>query len=125
MNKLRLSLAAASVLAIVSCSVGKNYTKKWNGTDVPGHTFASFEQFNGKQEFEIKHSGSAPFYIKYLTEVGSGKLHMEIKSKFKSFLSKDLSGKMADSVYVNNESGEKIKLVFEAANAQGSFDVKY
>lgn len=126
MDKLKLGIAVASVITITSCSVlNKNYTQKWSGSDVPGHTFASFEQFNGKQEFEIKRSGNGPFYIRYMTEVRSGKLHMEIKSKSKSFLSKELSGKMTDSVYVNNESGEKIKLVFEASNAEGSFDVKY
>jgi len=125
-DKLNLGIAAASVITIASCSViSKNYTKKWSGSDVPGHTFASFEQFNGKQEFEIKHPGNDPFYVKYITAVGSGKLHMEIKSGAKSFLSKDLSGNMADSVYVNNESGGKVKLIFEASNAEGSFDIRY
>jgi hypothetical protein len=117
---------AATIL--VSCSAIKNkigYTKKWNGSDIQGHNFASFEDFNGKQDFDIKPDGKNSFYLKYLTNVEHGKLHMEIRSSSKSFLSKELSGKVSDSVYIDNTGSEKIKLILAATHADGSFDIKY
>jgi hypothetical protein len=117
-----------AVATLISCSIMKNqigYTGKWNGSDIQGHNFASFENFNGKQDFEIKPGGKNSFYLKYLTNVERGKLHMEIKSSSKSFLSKELSGKVSDSVYIDNMGGEKIKLILAATHADGSFDIKY
>ena len=113
---------------LVSCSVIKNkigYTKKWNGSDIQGHNFASFEDFNGKQDFDIKPDAKGPFYLKYTADAEHGKLHMEVRAGSKSFLSKEVSGKVTDSIYIDNSAGEKIKLIFEATHADGSFDIKY
>ena len=131
MRKIKRAVKIACFLVaamLVSCSVMKNkigYTGKWNGSDVQGHNFASFEDFNGKQDFEIKPNGKNSFYLKYLTNVERGKLHMEIRSSSKSFLSKELTGKVSDSVYIDNTGSEKIKLILEATHADGSFDIKY
>lgn len=131
MGKIKHDVKIACFLVaamLVSCSAIKNkmgYTGKWNGSDIQGHNFASFEDFNGKQDFEIKPGGKNSFYLKYLTNVERGKLHMEIRTSSKSFLSKELSGKVNDSVYIDNTGGEKIKLILAATHADGSFDIKY
>jgi hypothetical protein len=128
-SKYDIKIACFLVAAMLfSCSVMKNkigYTGKWNGSDIQGHNFASFEDFNGKQDFDLKPGGKNSFYLKYLINVEHGKLHMEIRSSSRSFLSKDLSGKVSDSVYIDNTSGEKIKLILAATHADGTFDIKY
>jgi hypothetical protein len=128
--KTRNNLMASGLLALVllsSCSLkhGFNYTKMWNGDDNPGHCSASFEEFNGKQDFDIKHDANDQFYVKYTTRTESGKLHLKIKLSSKVILDRDLIGDVRDSIKIDHADGGRMKLIFEADHAKGSFDVRY
>jgi hypothetical protein len=128
----RISLKPLTFLLFTSsftaCSVVKNninYTKDWQGSDVPGHNFATFQDFNGKQEFDLKLPANGPFYFKYVTAVQKGQLHFTLKSSSKEIISKDLQGSSQDSIRIEKVAGEKYKIVLEADHAAGKFDFKY
>lgn len=102
-----------------------NYTKKWNGSDLPGHSYAAFEDFNGKQGFKVKLQKSNRFYFKYLTNLKNGRLHLLLKSSKKIILDKDLSGSESDEFEIENAHGDQYKFIFTASHAEGSFDISY
>jgi hypothetical protein len=103
----------------------QNYTKHWEGSDVPGHSFAKFERFNGKQTFNIKLDKNESFQFNYKTNVVKGTLHLEVKSKSKTVLSKDLRSKESGELTVQNPKGEQYKFIFKARDASGNFDITY
>lgn len=102
-----------------------NYTKKWVGSDVPGHSFAKFEDFNGKQDFKVKLDKKDSFLFNYNTNVNAGALHLTVKSSGKTLLDKDLKGSESGQLKVENTSGEDYKFIFKAKHANGSFDITY
>ena len=102
-----------------------NYTKKWEGSDLPGHSYAKFEDFNGKQAFDIKLDKKDSFTLKYATVLKKGKLHLEIKSSDKTVLNKDLSGSESGELIIKNTEGKKYKFIFKAKHAEGSYDITY
>ncbi|MET3115746.1 hypothetical protein AAKU52_003503 [Pedobacter sp. CG_S7] len=103
----------------------QNYTRNWEGSDLPGHSFAKFEHFNGKQDFKIKLDKNDSFVFTYKTTLKNGALHLEVKSPSKTVLSKNLSGSSAGVLKILNSRGEKYKFIFKAKKASGSFDVTY
>ena len=103
----------------------QNYIKNWEGSDTPGHSFAKFDGFNGKQTFNIKLDQNDSFVFNYKTNVKSGKLHLEVKSRSETVLSKALTGEESGEITVPNPKGEKYKFIFKAKAASGSFDIKY
>lgn len=130
MNKISLKQFAFFILfiSLSACAVMKkevNYTKNWSGTDVPGHTSAAFEDFNGKQAFDLKLSKKGPFYFKYSTTMERGKLHFTLKSSSKVILSKDLQGSSQDSIRIDNANDEKYSIILQAAEAAGKVDFRY
>jgi hypothetical protein len=102
-----------------------NYTKKWEGSDVPGHSFAKFEDFNGKQDFKIKLDKKDSFVFNYKTDVKAGTLHLDVKSLGKTVLAKDLKGSESGELKIVNTRGENYKFIFKAKHANGSFDITY
>lgn len=115
-------------LTFISCSgINQNigYTKKWNGSDINGHNYATFEDFNGRQDFNIRRYSDRPFYLTYSMDIKKGKVRFEIKSLSRIILNKEVSGKLRDSIKLSNEGIEKIKVILYASNAYGSFDIKY
>lgn len=103
----------------------KNYTKNWQGSDLPGHSFAKFERFSGKQDFKIMLNKNGNFIINYKTTVEKGALHLEVKSSSQTVLSKNLSGSEAGQIKILNPGGEKYTFIFKAKEAKGSFDITY
>jgi hypothetical protein len=59
------------------------------------------------------------------TNLKTGSLHLEVKSKSKTVLSKDLKGEESGKITVPNPKGEKYTFVFKAAAASGSFVITY
>jgi hypothetical protein len=102
-----------------------NYTKSWKGSDLPGHSFAKFDGFNGKQDFRMKLDTNDSFIFYYKTTLTRGALHLEVRSSSKTVLSKDLNGSEAGHVEVSNPRSEKYKFIFKAKDASGSFDITY
>jgi hypothetical protein len=124
-NLKALSLLVFALLSSCTIKHGFNYTKMWNGNDNPGHCSASFEEFNGVQDFDIKHDANDQFYVKYTTHTESGKLHLKIKLSSKVILDRDVTGDVRDSIKIDHTDGGRIKLILEADHAKGSFDVRY
>lgn len=103
----------------------QTHTKNWEGTDTPGRSFAKFESFTGTQDFKVKLDKNASFSFKYKTILDGGSMHLEVKSKSKTILSKDLEGSQEGMIEVLNPRREQYTFVFKAKNAGGSFDVSY
>lgn len=90
-----------------------------------GHTYASFEGFNGKQDFQIKREGRGGFILKYTVSLKKGKISMEIKRNSKTVIQRNIDGAVLDSVRLDNSNSEKYQIVFRASHAEGEFDIKY
>ena len=118
-----LILALFSACSPLQKTIG--YTKNWNGSDVPGHNYASFEDFNGTQKFSLKLNGSGNFYLKQVTELRTGKLQFILKSPSRTIFSKDLQGSEIDSIQVDNSKNEQFQIILNADHAAGKVDFKY
>lgn len=102
-----------------------NYTKQWKGSDLPGHNYAAFEDFNGKQSFRISAKEQEILKLKYSINVTSGNLSMVIKSPRNQVLSKTFIGSTSDSVNIENQTNGPYKVEFIASHAAGNFDLSY
>jgi hypothetical protein len=102
-----------------------NYTKNWQGSDLPGHIYATFDGFNGKQEFNAKSFANGRMNVKYSTDVPTGEMHLEIKCNSKLVLNRDVSGKVRDSVLFENPGNEPVQFTLKAKDAAGKFDLTY
>ncbi|QNK64742.1 hypothetical protein H7F33_09800 [Pedobacter sp. PAMC26386] len=100
-------------------------TKNWEGSDTPGHCYATFEDFNGKQDFRVKILKDETFNLKYSAIVKKGTLHLAIKVASKTVYEKDITGTIAEAIKVENPKGKPCKFIFTAQHADGSFDVGY
>jgi hypothetical protein len=126
--KTYFTLFCFSVILASACATvkkGMNYTKNWQGSDLPGHIYAAFDGFNGKQEFTAKSFADGRMRVKYSTDVPKGEMHLEIKCNSKIFLNRDVSGKVRDSVLFENPGNEPVQFIFKAKSAAGKFDVTY
>jgi len=103
----------------------QNYTKNWEGSDLPGHSFAKFERFNGKQEFKIKLDKNDSFIFNYKTNLKKGSLYLEIKSSRKTVFSRNLNESDEGEFKILNPRGEKYKFIFKGNDASGSYDITY
>jgi hypothetical protein len=116
------------VILLSACSPLKKtvgYTKNWNGSDVPGHNYATFDDFNGTQKFNLKLSGSGNFYFKQVTELRTGKLQLTLRSPTRTIFSKDLQGSETDSIQVDNSKNEQFQIILNGDHAAGKVDFKY
>jgi len=100
-------------------------TNNWEGSDLPGHSYAKFDRFNGKQDFKIKLDESASFIFHYKTSLKKGELHLELKSAKKTVFSKMLQATDTGEIKVLNPKGDKYKFTFRAKDASGSYDITY
>ena len=129
MSKLKFTtniIAFVAILIIVSCSIiNKNYTKNWQGSDLPGHIYATFDGFNGKQDFNAKKFANGSMSVKYSTDVPTGEMHLEIKCNSKVVLNRDVSGSVRDSIRFDNPGNEPVQFTFKAKDAAGKFDLTY
>ncbi len=106
--------------------IGINYTKHWNGSDKPGHSYASFTDFNGRQDFNITLPSKGIYYLKYSVTVNSGKLDFRIKSNSATVIDKPvIEGTLTDSIKITNADNERYKIYFSAKHASGNFDISY
>jgi hypothetical protein len=71
-----------SLKSIIICGAlllpQQKYTKNWEGSDLPGHSYAKFDHFSGKQTFTIKLDQQGDFVFKYKTNLDKGSLQLEI-----------------------------------------------
>ena len=129
MSKLKFTtniIAFVAILIIVSCSIiNKNYTKNWQGSDLPGHIYATFDGFNGKQDFNAKKFANGSMSVTYSTDVPTGEMHLEIKCNSKVVLNRDVSGSVRDSIRFDNPGNEPVQFTFKAKDAAGKFDLTY
>ena len=125
MNLLLTIIVKSYLFVLLTFFQFPNYTKHWNGGDQPGHTFASFEDFNGKQDFRVQRNGKGNFSLVYSAELKKGTLSIEIKKGSETILQRDVNGSIADSIKLDNSKGEKYHVTFRAKHAEGKFDVKY
>ncbi|WP_158797120.1 hypothetical protein [Pedobacter sp. L105] len=102
-----------------------NYTKHWDSHETNGHNDAKFEEFNGKQKYEVKLPANGDFSFKYTSVTKKGKLHLVVKSSSKMVLDKDLIGSDSGELKIENPKGEKYNYIFTAVHAEGSFEVNY
>jgi hypothetical protein len=122
------TLIGFAVLLTTACSSikqGMNSTKNWQGSDTPGHIYASFDGFNGKQQYNAKLFANGHMNVRYSTDIPTGEIHLEIKCHSKSVLNRDVSGKVRDSVAFDNPGNEPVQFIFKARDAAGKFDLTY
>lgn len=114
-----------SILCGVLLLNAQNYTKNWEGSDLPGHSFAKFEDFNGKQDFKVKLDKNESFVFNYTANLKKGELHLEVKSPGGTVFTKNITGTDSGELKVLNLKGEQYKFIFRAKHAEGNFDIKY
>ena len=127
-HKSILSVLFISAIGLSSCSVAKtgtNYTKNWQGSDLPGHIYASFDQFNGKQDFYAKIFHNGHMTVKYSTEVTNGEVRLQVISAAGTILNRNVSRTVRDSLSFNNPGNQPVQIIFLARQAAGKFDVTY
>lgn len=116
-------------LLIGSCALlsttGRSYTKHWNGSDVPGHNYASFTDMTGQQNFNIKLPSKGLYYLKYSVTVNRGELIMKVRSSSNELINIPIRGTLTDSINIQNTNNERYKLDFIAKHADGNFDISY
>jgi hypothetical protein len=123
-----INLIVLVALTFTSCSLlhkGSLRAKNWNGSDVPGHNYATFDLLSGTQKFDLKLSKKGTFYFKYATDIKAGKLHLSVESPTRTILSKDLHGPQADSILVDNPASETFQIILVGSRAAGKVDFKY
>ncbi|HEY9001947.1 MAG TPA: hypothetical protein VIM89_11385 [Mucilaginibacter sp.] len=125
--KIRFSLLLFSfAIAITSCSVLRgNYTKNWHGSDNPGHIYASFDGFNGHQDFNAMSFSGTKMKVKYLTDITAGTMALEVKCNGTPVLIRDVTGSIRDSVTFDNPNHNPVQFTLKAKNAAGKFDITY
>jgi len=124
-KNLKASFLLSAVL-FASCGIINNLsTRNWHGGDVGGHTFASFDEMNGRQDFTLHNPASGEFYLKYTSDVTEGDLHLVITSDREIIVNRDMSGSVRDSVRISNTGNPNVKISFTGKHARGKFDVSY
>ena len=129
MKKIKIQfslLLLSSGMLIASCSVTRgNYTKNWQGSDVPGHIYATFDGFNGHQDFYAKSFSGTKTKMKYSTDVPTGTMALEVKCDGKTILNRDVTGTVRDSLTFDNPGHNPVQLTLKAKGAAGKFDITY
>jgi len=100
------------------------YSRTWQGTDVPGHIQASFTELNGTQSFKIMPSTQKARFLKYNITREAGELTITIKSTSGIILSKKISSIQKDSISISDPSKE-LKVEIKGLSADGKFDIRY
>jgi hypothetical protein len=125
--KIHFSLLLFSIaMTMTSCSVVRgNYTKNWQGSDVPGHIYATFDGFNGRQDFYARSFSGTKTKMKYSTDVPTGTMALEVKCEGKTVLNRDVTGAVCDSLTFDNPNHKPVQLTLKAKDAAGKFDITY
>ena len=100
------------------------YSRHWQGTDVPGHIQASFEGLRGTQDFKILASTEKTRILKYSITRDEGKLTITIKSGSTVLFSKQVNGMEADSINIDHPETQ-MTVSITGRRASGNFDIKY
>jgi len=125
-SKIYPALFVLSAVFLSSCFIfNQNYSRNWQDSDLPGHIYASFDQFNGTQDFNAQKFAGKRMLVKYSTEIKEGQLHIEIVCDHKIVLSRDVSASVKDSVGFDNPDHNPVKFIFKAKKAAGKFDITY
>ena len=102
-----------------------NYTDHWSGSDDPGHVYATFDGFNGKQDFNAKKFSGDHMLVKYSVELRKGSMHLDIICSKKTVLSRDIADTVRDSILFDNPGHDPVKFILKANSAAGKFDISY
>lgn len=102
-----------------------NYTKNWHSDEKNGSIIASFEEFNGKQDFKLHRNAKGVFMLKYAATAEKGKLQIEVKQGSKTIVQREVNGSVSDSIKLDNTGDEKYQVIFRAVHAKGKFELKY
>lgn len=98
----------------------------WKGSDVPGHTFAEFTYFTGKQGFDIDVPAQSQIIrLNYTIAKTEGQLKLIIRSSSVKVLEKNVNSAEKDSLTINIRPGEKYRIYVSGKKAAGSFNIKY
>ena len=108
------------IMLMCACGVSRNF----NGNDNPGNKSATFDVFNGKQDYTIALPEKKPFWLKYRVNLKSGTIHLKISSATTTIADKEITGTVSDSLPINN-NGDEYKISFSGRHASGSYDVSY
>ena len=100
------------------------YSRHWQGTDVPGHIQASFVDLHGTQDFKILPSTQKTRFLKYTVTRGKGELTITIKSGSTVLVSKQVKETEKDSINIERPEAP-MKVSITGRQASGSFDIKY
>lgn len=98
----------------------------WNGSDVPGHTFAEFSGFTGKQGFQISvPEGTKTIRLNYSAAAKRGQLKLIIQSKSGKLLEKNIDGEESDSLTIHLPDNRKCRIYVVGKEAAGNFNIWY
>jgi len=125
--KIHFSLLLLSfAVAITSCSVTRgNYTKNCQGSDVPGHIYATFDGFNGHQDFYAKSFSGTKMKMKYSTDVTADTMALEVNCDGKTVLNRNVTGAIRDSLTFDNPNHNPVRFTLKGKDAAGKFDITY
>lgn len=89
------------IVSLCACSVSRNFS----GNDNPGSKSATFDEFNGKQDYKFSLPDKKPFWLKYNVNLKSGSIHLKISSSTATIADKEITRMASDSIMINNNDG--------------------
>lgn len=109
------------IVLLAACSGANN----WQGSDVNGHSYASFGSLSGKQRFKLQLDSAQTYYIKYTVQRQSGELHLLIAAGRDALVDKEVDTRLSDSLLVKHINNTAYTLTLSGKKAAGSYDVRY
>jgi len=109
------------IVSLCACSVSRNFS----GNDNPGSKSATFDEFNGKQDYKFSLPDKKPFWLKYNVNLKSGSINLKISSSTAIIADKEITSMASDSIMINNNDGNDYKILLNGKHASGSYEVSY
>lgn len=124
-KNLKASFLLSTVL-FTSCGIINNYSSRnWQGGDVGGHNYASFDEMNGRQDFKLLNPASGNFSLKYTGDITEGELHLVITQGRNIIVNRDITGSVRDSVRISDGGNPDVKISVTGKHAKGKYDITY
>ena len=113
------------ILILLSCSTlaACTYTKQWKSNDTPRGTTASFNTYNGRNEYPVTASASSRFYVKFDVGLEQGTLGISLKSASGTAFDSTLSTAWTDSLIIDNPKRQAWRIRVDGRQASGHFAI--
>lgn len=119
MKTLKITLIASFVWS--ACS----FSRHWSGSNLPGTSYATFDQFSGKQAFKMKLNSNVRFTkIKYGLQLEKGKFDMIVIYQNKEVINLTDVRSVEDSIQIEKADNLDVEVLLTGKMAKGSYHIE-